>query len=79
MFSPLENQHNLKKEMGKCGGMWESPASAGEGCSAEADRGTTVCEGKCLLQASGSAVLLGHACYFWFVMGPCEWNLSVCL
>jgi hypothetical protein len=25
-----------------------------------------------LLQASGCAVLLGHAWYFWFVMGPCE-------
>jgi hypothetical protein len=70
----LENHHNTKKELGERNARGKSDPSTGERCPNEPDQGHqfAVCQVKCLVQASGSAVLLGHAWYFWFVMGPCE-------
>jgi len=67
LFFPLENHHNIKEELGERTEAGKRNPSAGEGGPNEpAQRppaGTAVSEVKCLLQASGCAVLLRHVTF----------------
>ena len=64
MFFPLENHQNSEEELGERTEEGKRGPSAGAGGSNEPDQGlpvgTAVSQGKCVLQASGSAGLLGH-------------------
>jgi hypothetical protein len=67
LFFPLENHHNIEEELGERNEEGKRDPSAGEGGLNEPDQGppagTAGSQGKCLLQASGSAVLLGHVTF----------------
>jgi hypothetical protein len=66
-FFPLENHRNMKEELGERIEEGKTHPSAGEGLPNEPTQGppagTAVSQGKCLLQASGSAGLLGHVTF----------------
>jgi len=67
LFFPLEDHHNIEEELGERTEEGKRDPSEGEGGPDEPAQGppagTAVSQGECLLQASGSAVLLGHVTF----------------